>query len=52
MKEKKQVDFEKVTFTCPNCNREIKMLKPRGYDTKWLLCQKCGTTQDRFPDTD
>lgn len=52
MEDKKEVDLERVTFTCPNCGRKINMLKPVGYDAEWLLCQKCSMTQDRFPDND
>lgn len=34
-------DFEEITFTCPNCGKEIKMIKLKGLNTEGMLCQQC-----------
>ena len=40
-KAKEQPMFEEVTYRCPGCGRDVRVVKVSGYDISSMLCQRC-----------
>ncbi len=46
----RKIEYEIVMFKCPNCGKEIQMVKHKSLSIKGLLCQKCGLGEEKPED--